>query len=187
MRNVIGFAGLAGSGKTTAANYLVGMHHYSRRPFAAPLKAMLKALGLTREELEGRMKSVPIKLLMGKTPRQAMQTLGTEWGRECIDPEFWGHVWQYRMVQDCQALDNVVADDVRFPEEANRIRAMGGMVIRVLGRGGDCAPVHASERPDLLRVDGIIYNTGSIADLENQVHQFHLNLTNRNKTKAKSK
>ena len=43
---------------------------------------MLYQLGLGEAHIEGALKEVPCELLGGKTPRYAMQTLGTEWGRD---------------------------------------------------------------------------------------------------------
>lgn len=93
-------------------------------PLADPLKSMLKSLGLTDEQLYGSEKEVPSDILDGKTPRWAMQTLGTEWGRDCIDPGLWTRVW----VEKVKALDAtnpkaiLIVDDVRFPNEAEALK-----------------------------------------------------------------
>ena len=42
---VVGITGLAGSGKTTIARYLMEQYDYTRIRFADPLKAMLRELG----------------------------------------------------------------------------------------------------------------------------------------------
>lgn len=42
--NVIGLTGLAGSGKSTVANYLVREHGYTRLSFAGPVRDMLRAI-----------------------------------------------------------------------------------------------------------------------------------------------
>ena len=137
---IIGFCGPIGAGKTLAAMHLVDHHGFQRRRFAGPLRAMLKALGLSDRELDGDMKMSPCALLGGKTPRQAMQTIGTEWGRDLIDPELWVRAW----LQDISGFDRVVADDVRFPNECAAIRARGGVVIRI-DRPGLVPDGHVSE------------------------------------------
>ena len=147
MTKVIAFTGLAGSGKTTAAHYLVEHHGFVRTRFADPLKAMLRALGLGEAEIDGELKETPSALLGGRTPRHAMQTLGTEWGRFCIGEDFWIKHWQARAA-DCLDLGGrVVVDDCRFANEAAAIRTLGGIVVRVAGRGG-IAGEHASEAMD---------------------------------------
>lgn len=137
---VIALTGLAGSGKSTAADYLVADYGYTLVKFAGPLKAMLREVGLTVNEIEGNRKELPIDFLCGKTPRQAMQTLGYEWGRKCIGEDFWVNAWRLA-VNDCR---HVVVDDCRFPNEAMAVRRLGGEVWRITGRGG-IAGDHESE------------------------------------------
>ncbi len=48
----------------------------------------------TEDKIEGSLKAKPCSLLAGKTPRHAMQTLGTEWGRNCIGDGFWINLWR---------------------------------------------------------------------------------------------
>ena len=98
MKNLIALTGLAGSGKTTAADYLVKAHGFACISFAGPIKSMLRTLGLTalediEEVFEGEGKEKPNRLLCGKSPRFAMQTLGTEWGRDLIGPDLWVNAW----------------------------------------------------------------------------------------------
>jgi len=87
---LIGLTGPAGSGKDTVARLLCEQHGFVQMAFADPLRAMLKAgLGLTDEELHRRdLKEAPLEWL-GKSPRQLLQTLGTEWGRQHVHPHLW--------------------------------------------------------------------------------------------------
>jgi hypothetical protein len=141
---LIGFAGLAGSGKSTAAKALVDQRGFVRVSFASPLRAMLGALGLTLEQMSTG-KNDPIDWLDGKTPRQLLQTLGTEWGRTLVHRDIWiraasRHVAQLRNA----GASGVVFDDVRFDNEAEMIQRAGGLVIRI-HRDGLTAMGHASE------------------------------------------
>ena len=77
---LIGLVGAAHCGKTTVAILLSREHRYVRLRFADTIKDMLRVLGLSDEQLDGNLKEVPTDLLYGKTPRWAMQSLGTEWG-----------------------------------------------------------------------------------------------------------
>jgi cytidylate kinase len=103
------FCGPIGAGKSTAAKYLVDRHGYKLIKFAAPLRAMLRAIGLREEELDGPVKELPSALLSGATPRHAMQMLGTEWART-INPDFWVRIWKAEADQHLR----VVVDDCRF-------------------------------------------------------------------------
>lgn len=145
---VIGLTGLAGAGKSTAADHLVTAHGFVRVKFAGPLKAMLTALGLTQDEIEGSSKELPCDLLCGRTPRQAMQWLGTDFGRNTIGPDLWVRAWTKAARDALEAgAPGIVADDVRFPNEAEAIRALGGYVLRIerTGAGSASGSGHASE------------------------------------------
>lgn len=156
-RVIIGFAGAAYSGKSTAAMRLVAHHGFQRIRFAGVLKDMMKVLGLTDREIEGEAKELPCALLGGKTPRLAMQTLGTEWGRDIIDRDLWVRAWRAR-VDQAPAGVGVVIDDCRFPNEAQAIRAAGGKLFRIVREGAARIDgAHESERHEL-PVDAIIQN-----------------------------
>jgi hypothetical protein len=124
---IIGLTGPIGSGKTAAALALCTVG-FTRIRFAQPLKDMLKALGLSDVELDGSLKEQPCDKLDGRTPRHAMQTLGTEWGRDCMGPGLWVNLWKRKALS---ADAPIVVDDVRFENEMNIIQRLGGKVIFV--------------------------------------------------------
>jgi len=160
--NVVALTGLAGSGKSTLADYLVARHGYVRVKFAGPLKQMMRAIGLSEDHIEGALKEVPTPILQGRTPRYAMQTLGTEWGR-AMSPDLWTGLW-LRTAND--VIDNggrVVCDDCRFDNEAAVVKSLGGVVVEIKGRGG-IAGGHASEAG--VDADVVLRNEGSIGDLK---------------------
>jgi hypothetical protein len=160
---VVALTGAAGSGKSTAADYLIRQHGYERVKFAGPLKAMLKAAGLTDNQIEGTDKEKPTRLLQGKTPRHAMQTLGHEWGRNCIGEGFWVFLFEHAALQIVDNGGRVVVDDLRFPNEAAAVRALGGVIVKLEGRGG-IAGTHASEA-GCGQADAIVDNDGCVTDL----------------------
>lgn len=154
MSRLIAFTGLAGSGKTTAADALV-RNGWERTKFATPLKAMLRAYydacgledpHLVEDRIEGTFKEMADPLLCGRSPRHAMQTLGTEWGRNCIAADLWVNAWKAKVTKLLGAGVDVVCDDCRFPNEAKAVRQLGGRVVRIIGRGG-IAGKHESEKP----------------------------------------
>jgi len=141
---VIALTGLAGSGKSTASKYLVEKHGYQLVKFAGPLKDMLRAIGFGEDDIEGSGKELSNSLLCDKTPRHAMQTLGTEWGRKCIGETFWTGLWVDTATGVIAKGGRVVVDDCRFPNEAAEVRSLGGVVWQLVGRGG-IAGTHESE------------------------------------------
>lgn len=153
---LIAFGGLAGSGKTTAAKYLEENHSFCRIRFADTLKDMLgklisyevPACDLNRY-LDGDFKESPLGILQGRTPRQAMQTLGHEWGRKLVGEDVWVHIF-YAMVDGIlHAGKNVVCDDLRYPNELNTVNRLNGWVYRLHRNGSGTQSQHASETFDL--------------------------------------
>lgn len=161
---VIGFAGLAGAGKSTAARELEAALGYHKLSFADPIRDMFRAIGLTEEDLAER-KEQPHPLLGGKTPRHAMQTLGTEWARERMGEDFWIGIAARRTFEALRT-GGVVFDDVRFPDEADMIHDLGGLVIHVTKTGHVALPSgHASERglpPELIDIRLAAENLGEL-------------------------
>lgn len=146
MRNILVLTGLAGCGKSTAAECMSLGFGFDRVRFASPLKNMLRTLGLNEDEIEGHMKELPCDKLGGKTPRQAMLTLGTEWGRQMIGKNIWTDAFK-RVIQNMDHC-NIVVEDCRFPNEIDICRSLGNaVVIRIERPGQQVAsdPTHESE------------------------------------------
>jgi hypothetical protein len=130
---LVGFVGRKWSGKDTGASGLVEVG-YANVKFAGGLKVMLAALleyqGVDRvtveRMLEGDLKETPTPYLGGRTPRHAMQTLGTEWGRELIADDIWVQIGLNKA-----KTGKSVITDVRFPNEAAAIKEAGGVVIGI--------------------------------------------------------
>jgi len=158
---LVGLAGLDGSGKTTAAQTLIdaGWH---RVKFAAPIKEMIRVIGMTDRHIEGDLKDIPCDILGGRTPRHAMQTLGTEWGRDLVYTDLWVDIARRKITLAMAAGVNVVVDDVRFEDEASMIRDLGGVIVGIK-RGAKGAGSHASEAG--VKFDMVCENNASEAAL----------------------
>ena len=168
---LIGICGLKGSGKSEVASRLSDQLQARRIRFAGPLKDMLRALGLTEHEIEGHLKEEPCEKLCGKTPREAMVSLGTEWGRDLVGANLWSRSWERKAAWVLADGISVVAEDLRFPNEYDAIRRLGGLVLRVT-RPGVVAGSHESEAHALrLPADIYCHNDGNLDDLEHWVNQ----------------
>ena len=143
---IIGFVGFIGSGKDTAADYLVNTHGFRRDSFANTLKdAVAHVFGWDRTLLEGRTKEArewreqvdpwwSTRLNMPKlTPRWILQHWGTDVCRVAFHDDIWIASLENKMRK---TGDNIVISDVRFPNEIKAIHNSGGQVIRVK-RGDD--------------------------------------------------
>jgi hypothetical protein len=143
---IVGFVGFIGSGKDTAADYLVNSHGFRRDSFANTLKdAVACVFGWDRIMLEGRTKEArewreqvdpwwAERLNMPNlTPRWVLQYWGTEVCRTGFHDDIWIASLENKMRK---TKDNIVISDVRFPNEIKSIHNAGGIVVRVK-RGDD--------------------------------------------------
>lgn len=171
---IVGICGFAGSGKDTFAAMLAEQLHLlgissSRMSLADPMKQFCaQVFGFTYEQLWGSSEQRAVPNEHGVTPRRALQTLGTEWGRS-LDED----VWVRHLVRRAMARSSckvVICPDVRFHNEAEVIRLAGGIVVKVVR--GEKAKVkggvegHASEvEQDSIVATCVVVNDGSLFDL----------------------
>jgi len=183
MTYLIALTGRAGSGKSTVAAAIVKHPNAARAAvasFAKPLKRMLVELfyyttkdhALASEMVFGaETKDKPLPELGGVTPRYLMQTLGTEWGRNALDPDFWVYIAASRLDRTMRNGLGTVFDDCRFENEANLVRRMGGVVIGVRGRESDAVTTdHESEHG--VTPDFWVDNSGTPEDLAPQIDEI---------------
>jgi len=173
---LVAFAGRAGSGKSLASQALME-RGYKRVKFADGLKNMLRSLYTTmgmnpadiERRIEGDLKEEPDPLLNGNTPRWAMQSIGEEWGRKCMDQNIWKSITSTVIRNAMSDGYNVVVDDCRYENEAALIRGMAGRVIMIdRVEAISFKDLHESEK-FLFSPDVTIYNTGTPEQLVEDV------------------
>lgn len=129
------------------------------------------------------------------SPRIMLQHLGTEWGRQEIDQNIWIDTllrtaekvlegWQYdkeRGFSNTRGTPppGVVVSDVRFSNELDRTKAVGGKIIKVTRQSASSKAQklgisnHLSEAEQLAfgddRFDAVLANEGSLKDLYSAV------------------
>jgi hypothetical protein len=128
------------AGKSTLAEALIYERGFTRIKMADGLKAMLRALlayqglddeGITRR-IEGSSKGEASPWLSGHTPRYAMQTLGTQWARDCMGEDFWVEVASSKIHTSIAAGVPVVIDDIRFENEYYMVQMFSaGLMVKV--------------------------------------------------------
>lgn len=182
--NVIGICGLIGSGKDTIAGTLEGIG-WLRYSMARPLKDMTAMLfGWPRDLVEGSTLESRAwreqkdewwsnRLGFDVTPRWALQYIGTDVMRK----NFHDDIWVAYMEKFVQDNDHVVISDIRFPNEIEAVRRLGGEVWQVhrnplpywwdeAKSKGKVDGVHASETAWIpYEPDRLFSNTGSLQDL----------------------
>lgn len=160
------------SGKSTVAHCLAD-RGFALRPFASPLKGMLTTFlytcGYSYEYINDVVYCNKHKKIeaFGVTARHLLQTLGTEWGRQCVSPDVWLKHWSMRVRMD----RFVVVDDVRFVNEAELVLALGGEMWRVDRPGAERGTTHSSEGaldawPHFTRY---IVNNGTLTELHDAI------------------
>ena len=177
---IIGIIGPKESGKTSVAKEIGNLMPESQRiRFAWPIKAMtfsllsISGIGVETawQYVDGKRKEETLPDPFGEsTARELMQTLGTEWGREHVGQKIWLEI----AMQRAQEIDGlVVVDDVRFTNEANRIRSEGGIILRVQREGYEWNGEHASEASlSGYEPDYILDNNGALENLHIPVSTF---------------
>ncbi len=135
---IIGVTGLMGSGKDTFAETLRGhmteaKFNVRTAAFADHLKDVVAlAYGWDRDLLEGdteasrawREKDDPF---WGITPRRVLQEVGVKF--RDMDPDFWVRAVEKRF-EDNPGMHYILTD-VRFPNEFDMIRRLGGVIVQI--------------------------------------------------------
>lgn len=176
---LIGLTGLAGAGKDTAADRLCAAHGFERHAFAEPIRDMLTALlvscGIDYDHLFDRAKKEQPLPHLGMSPRRLMQTLGTEWGRQQLDPQFWIRctaltLGLHDLPRSAPVHDRIVITDVRFAEEAAWIKSFGGVIARVERDGAGIPGQHVSElQAQHIKATWRIQNNGTVDELHQHI------------------
>lgn len=195
---IIGLVGFIGSGKGTVGDILE-QKGFIKDSFAKPLKDACSVMfGWPRELLEGdtevsrKWREEPDNYWSEKfgrqfTPREALQLMGTEAGRNVFHKD----IWVISLLNRAKGKD-VVVTDVRFKNEIQYIQDNGGIVIRVK-RGEDPnwyynleKIQYENERTKFMRFENVhksewdwvgcgfnytIGNNGSIQDLGKEVER----------------
>lgn len=171
---LIGLAGRMGSGKDTVAAMLAP-HGYERFAFADALRdevaEALRADGYPMPDcLSGaareawHMATVAEVYAKPTTPR--MRALLQQWGTEYRrgqDPDYWTEIMRERL----STVAAAAISDVRFADEAELVRELGGKVW-LIERPSCQTNGHASESL-AFAVDRIIDNSGDIEHLRREV------------------
>jgi hypothetical protein len=147
---ILGLSGWARNGKDTVADHLISKYGYERISFAAPMKEALYRLN--PKITINNVVSTPIRIGVdiygwddlkthGPEVRELLQRFGTEVGREMFGEDFWVNA----AIDSIEDGSKVIVSDVRYPNEADAIKKLGGEVWRVVRPGFGAANGHASE------------------------------------------
>lgn len=138
---IVAISGFIGSGKDTAAEYLINNHNFTKLSFAGALKdAVSVVFGWDRvllegETLESRQWREQIDPWWAKrldmpnlTPRWVLQYWGTEVCRQGFHKDIWVAALENKLNK---AVGNIVVTDARFANELSAVKNMNGTLIRI--------------------------------------------------------
>lgn len=167
---LIGIVGYMGAGKTTIVNRAIEeIPDTIKIGFADPLYNMIAAMGIPMETIRDKSKwDEPQEMLYGQTLRYAVRSLGTEWGRRCINQDVWSNIACHKAFSLMQEGIHVIIDNVRFPSEMSYMRRYDATFIALQRPGLEIDLTHESEHHIaslMLQCDRSIYNSQSIDDV----------------------
>lgn len=177
----IAFCGPRGTGKTTLAEYLALHHGFTRMSLAAPIKRIITECPKDSYERHQFLWRWAEELFPGRFMLQARfateaghlfvtekdhgrraQQLGTDIGR-ALDPEVW-----IRYLLEHLPAGPVAVDDVRFPNECERLRDAGFTLIRLVAPA-DVLAARLAARPAERR-DGAHVSEHALDGLPNRYY-----------------
>lgn len=180
---IIGFTGVMGSGKSTAIEMLKEKLPLVRLiKFAQPLYDI-------QEYVYERIQDVYTRPESFIKDRALLQWLGTNWGRDTVSETLWVDIWKAMATKHLSKFAaTVVSDDVRFDNEAETVKALGGVVVKIFSSDtnkridtSQGIVHHKSESGiDHKYIDYFIDNNGTLEDLRNQVVSLVNELNERN-------
>jgi hypothetical protein len=177
---IIGLSGYAQSGKDSTAELLCLNYGYTRLAFADPMR---QALMIINPKLDSITRVSDLVEDYGwdvakKNPevRRLLQVLGTDFGRKMLGDDVWINI----ALSGIKSEDKIVISDVRYPNEAQAIKNLGGTVWRINRHNHSAVNGHTSEHAmDNYMFNHVIYNDGTLDDLSDEVFMLakELNLS----------
>ena len=187
---LIGLMGTMGSGKSTCANYLINQYHFVEKTFADPLKKACKIIFLLDDQqIYGtqQQKEASDPRWFGCSSRTMLQFVGTDLFRQQLHkimPELGENIfirhfelWYQQIIIENPDI-KIVISDIRFQNELDIVKKMGGTVIKIVRNLDDRTPFesskHCSEanQVNVIGYDYVIENNESIDKLHEILDQI---------------
>ena len=167
---IIGLSGYAQSGKDSTAELLCLNYGYTRVAFADPMRQALLTINPQLDSIT-RVSDLVDDYgwnLAKQNPevRRLLQVLGTDFGRKMLGDDVWINI----ALSGIKSEDRIVVSDVRYPNEAEAIKKLGGTVWRINRHNHTAVNGHTSERAmDNYMFNYVIYNDGTLDELSDEV------------------
>ena len=177
---IIGLLGKMGSGKTTVANILINNHSFTEYAFAKPIKDIGLIFGFSQEQLYGtQAQKLEIHPYWGISGRLFMQKIGDIFRNNLKEtiPEMkiqytpFLEIFKLNFKENC----NYVISDVRFKDEAEFIKSLGGILIKIernnLSQTEHSSHISETEMESII-FDNKIENNLTIEKLEEEINLY---------------
>ena len=171
---IVGLGGYAFAGKDAVADVLEARHGWKRTFMSKPLMRALLALDPLIPDGRGYIRFAELVERVGydrakRNPevRALLQRLGTEVGRNIIGENVWTDVMARDVAELSADGSSVAVTGIRYRNELDRIREMGGISVWVSRPGVVAVNGLTSELTlDPADFDVELRNDGTLADLE---------------------
>jgi hypothetical protein len=124
------------------------------------------------------LKEKPDAALFGRSPREVMQSFGTDWGRKLIHPDIWVRRVENKLVH----FNRCLLSDVRFDNEAQMIKRNGGVIWHIERKNNPFAVNTGNESEhgiDDRYIDWVIHNDGDMDQLRAEIANAMAGIKNR--------
>ncbi len=165
---ILGFGHKARTGKTTCTSFLSRTLGFVEESYANSLKLGIgrSVFGLSDRQMDDQ-KEI-IDPFWNLTPRQILQKAGTDAMRTIFGEDIWVKTLERRI--NLNPKDNYAIMDVRFPNEGDAIKKMGGYVINVQREIVGTTSQHISETAmNDYKYDYAVDNNSTFEHLHNQL------------------
>lgn len=188
-KRLIGVSGKIGCGKSTVVEYLKKRYNFEEYSFAKPLKELAVILGFKPHQVNGTQEDkLEVNEFWGISGRRFLQVFGSEVCRDYLPtvlPEMrlngttlWVRLFE-KHYQECKG--NLAIGDLRFVDECEKVKELGGIVIKIVRGNSKGESSHQSEAIiDSVKPDFVIMNNGSLEDLYKKIDQLLIYLEGRN-------
>lgn len=192
---IIGLVGRRGTGKSAAAAYLCKEFDAVELTFAQPLRDIAEIFGFTDAEIYGVQADKERKNAIWQVSFRDFATIcGTELFRNALPEHLptmqdcWVQILERRITQQLTREvppEIIVVSDVRFENEAQMIKKLGGYLVRINRKTAldtDQHAQHASETEQTdIEVDHSIDNTETLAVLHRELALYVICICERNR------
>ena len=172
----IGLVGQRNAGKTQVADRLVEKFGFEMLGFSDPIYEIVKVFGFTDQQIQNKkFRELPLDLLGGKSLYEFMVAIGDQFGRNMVQEDLWADLL-FSRVKTAKS-DRIVVQNVRYPNEFEKCRARGAIMIGIETHLPLLSEVPAEVHiPSLLKkCDLLIDNFGYPIDLPEKI-DFAVNL-----------